>query len=509
MATESDFVCDIFIIGGGINGCGVARDAAGRGLSVTLCEQGDLAQATSSASTKLFHGGLRYLEHYEFRLVREALIERERLLQMMPHISWPLRFVLPHHQGLRPSWFLRLGLFIYDHLGGRKLLPGTRAIKLDQDPVGKPLKDIFNLAFEYSDCWVDDARLVVLNAQDAAALGADIRVRTQFLSAVRQDGIWLVSLEDVRSGERYELRARCLVNASGPWVDEVISQKLHSKAPASIRLVRGSHVVVPKLFEHDKAYIFQNTDGRIIFAIPYQNDFTLIGTTDEEHQAGPDSTECSEDEKAYLCASISEYFEEPVQTSDVVWHYSGVRPLYDDGASSASQTTREYVLHVEDVDNDLPLLNIFGGKITTYRKLAEAALKKLHKYLPEMGKAWTAGAPLPGGNFNLSQFHGRVSGVRTSYPFIDERWATRLVRGYGTQVSEILGDAKSVDDLGQNFGSDLTEAELRWLIRKEWARTAEDVLWRRTKIGLVATEDDQKKLEKWMLTQNTEYEHAN
>lgn len=492
---------DLVIIGGGINGCGIARDAVGRGLKVLLCEQGDLAQATSSASTKLFHGGLRYLEYYEFRLVREALIERERLWQAMPHISWPLRFVLPYHKGLRPAWLIRLGLFIYDHLGGRKLLPPTRDLRLAEDPVGIPLKSCYTRAFEYSDCWVDDARLVVLNALSAAENGADIRVRTQFTAAERTPQEWKVTLRDTLTDKSYSILARGLVNAGGPWVDEIVQNKLHSRPPARIRLVRGSHIIVPRLFAHDRAYIFQNADNRIVFAIPYEEDFTLIGTTDEHHDGDPGKAVCSEDEKAYLIKSVSAYFEQPLSLDDIVWTYSGVRPLYDDGASSATAATRDYVLHVQDQDGQAPVLNVFGGKITTYRRLAESALAKLAPYYPAMGRAWTAGEPLPGGDFPATGRDQLIQQLQSDYPFLDNKWARRLVKSYGTLASQFLGQAQSAGDLGEQFGHNLTEVEVRWLMDREWAQTAEDVVWRRSKLGLKISKQQYRHLDNWMRQQ--------
>ncbi len=481
-ATDSPF--DLAVIGGGVNGCGIARDAAGRGLRVYLCEQDDLAQATSSASTKLFHGGLRYLEYYEFRLVREALIERETLLRAMPHIAWPLRFVLPHHPGMRPAWFLRLGLFIYDHLGGRKILPGTRSLDLRANPVGAPLVDSFVKGFEYSDCWVEDSRLVVLNARDAKRLGATIATRTRCLRAERADGRWRLAVENRDTGEQHEIVAKCLVNAAGPWVDEVLTQRIGRNAPAHIRLVRGSHIVTKKLFDHDRAYIFQNADGRIVFAIPYEHDFTLVGTTDQEHEGSPADAVCTPAEAEYLRTAVSEYFKHPVAEDDVVWSYSGVRPLYDDGASSATAATRDYVLDVDDQDGAMPVLNVFGGKITTYRRLAEAAVGKLEPYFPNLKTTWTAGAPLPGGDFPHDQVDALAADLRRQHPFLDPSWALRLVRAYGTDAREILGDASDAADLGRTFGWNLTETEVRWLMAKEWARTADDVLWRRSKLGL-------------------------
>jgi glycerol-3-phosphate dehydrogenase len=387
---------DVLVVGGGINGAGIARDAAGRGLSVVLAEKGDLASATSSASTKLVHGGLRYLEHYEFRLVREALKEREVLLRAAPHIIWPLRFVLPHHRGLRPAWLLRLGLFLYDHLGGRDLLPGTRVIDLDRSPVGTPLKTDYRLGFEYSDCWVEDTRLVVLNAIDARERGAEILTRTALVDARVENGVWLARLQGP-DGER-TVRARAVVNAAGPWVADVLGGRLGVNSGSAVRLVKGSHVVVPRLYEHDRCYIFQNSDGRIIFTIPYEGAFTLIGTTDEDYKGDPGAAAISEDEIAYLCRLTAEYFQAPVTPADVVWTYSGVRPLYDDGASKAQEATRDYVLEWSETGG-APALSVFGGKITTYRRLAEAAMEHLKRSFPRLGPSWTASAPLPGGDF--------------------------------------------------------------------------------------------------------------
>jgi glycerol-3-phosphate dehydrogenase len=498
MTEPAPGISDLLIVGGGINGCGIARDAAGRGLGVTLVEQGDLAQATSSASTKLFHGGLRYLEYYEFRLVREALVERETLLRAMPHISWPLRFVLPHRPHLRPAWMLRLGLFLYDHLGGRKILPATRTLDLRRDPAGQPLKPGFRKAFEYSDCWVQDSRLVVLNARAAHALGARVLTRARFLTAERQDGLWVARLQDLASGRMLEERARALVNASGPWVDDVLRNGLRRNAPARIRLVRGSHIVVRKLFDHDRAYILQNADKRIVFAIPYEDNFTLIGTTDVDHDGPAGAAVCTPAESDYLRGAVADYFARPVRPEDVVWTYSGVRPLYDDGASSATAATRDYVLQVEDEAGRAPLLNVFGGKITTYRRLAEHALVKLQPFFPAMRAPWTAGVALPGGDFPVQGVRALIDGLRSDFPFVDEPWARRLVRAYGSEAALLLEEAKRPEDLGRHFGSNLTEAEVSWLMRHEWARTAEDVLWRRSKLGLRLTPGEVEALERWM-----------
>ena len=495
---------DVAVIGGGVNGCGIARDLVGRGLSVTLCEQGDLAQATSSASTKLFHGGLRYLEYYEFRLVREALIERETLLRAMPHISWPMRFVLPHHSGLRPAWLLRLGLFIYDHLGGRKILPGTKTLDLRTAEVGAPLKDSFTKGFEYSDCWIEDSRLVVLNARDAADKGAEIMTRTRCRSVAREGDLWRVQLEDLASGEIIERRARALVNAGGPWVDRIIQNCARLNTADKIRLVRGSHIVTRKLFEHDRAYIFQNDDGRILFAIPYETDFTLIGTTDADHQDDPAAAVCTPEEASYMREAASEYFKRPITPEDVVWSYAGVRPLYDDGASSATAATRDYVLKVEGKveDGEAPLLNVFGGKITTYRRLAEMAAEKLTPFFPMMRAAWTAGAPLPGGDFPVDGAEAMAADLSRQHKFLDARWARRLVRAYGTDAARMLGGAVAAADLGRRFGADLTEREVHWLMSREWALTAEDVLWRRSKLGLRVSAEDAAELEAHMAAQD-------
>ena len=520
MAQEAgQTVTDLFIIGGGINGCGIARDAAGRGLSVSLAEMDDLASATSSGSTKLFHGGLRYLEYFEFRLVREALIEREVLLRAMPHISWPMRFVLPYHpemrfetdtptsrllqrfmpwmKGRRPAWLIRLGLFLYDTLGGRKILPGTATLDLKDTPEGAPLQDRFEKAFEYSDCWVEDSRLVVLNARDAEARGARILTRTKVQSAECVDGLWRIETRDTESGETGVFHARMLVNAGGPWVGDVIRTKVRLDTREGVRLVRGSHIVTRRLYDHDKCYFFQGTDGRIIFAIPYETDFTLIGTTDSEHADPAEKPVCTPEERDYLLDFANAYFETPVGPEDVVWSYSGVRPLYDDGASSATAATRDYTLRVDSTAG-APLLNVFGGKITTYRRLAESALTQIAAHLPVQAGAWTAGAPLPGGDFPVDGVDALVTDLRARHPFLDAFWARRLVRAYGTEAAEILGDAQSADALGRDFGATLTEAEVAWLMAREYARTAADVVWRRNKLGLRLDADAIAALDAWM-----------
>ncbi|NRP37191.1 MULTISPECIES: glycerol-3-phosphate dehydrogenase [unclassified Marinobacterium] len=491
-------VKDLVIIGGGINGCGIARDAAGRGLTVSLFEMGDLAQATSSGSTKLFHGGLRYLEYYEFRLVREALIERERLLKAMPHISWPLRFVLPHHKGLRPSWLLRVGLFIYDHLGGRKILPATKTLNFAEDKTGIPLKKSLKKGFEYSDCWVDDARLVVLNARDAEDRGAKIHTRTRVESAERVDGLWRVTVRDLITNEEMKVQAKTVINCAGPWVADVLNNSLHLNSKHGVRLVRGSHIVVKKLYDHDRAYIFQQSDNRIIFAIPYEDDFTLIGTTDVDHEGPAEKAYCTPEEQEYLLKAASEYFEKPLKDSDVVWTYSGVRPLYDDNASSATEATRDYVLKVDSVNGRAAALNVFGGKITTYRKLAESALREIEKFHPQMGRAWTAGIPLPGGDYELTDSDNLLSKIQMKYPFLDNRWAKRMLRTYGTDTFNILGKTTNIEELGQHFGYNLYELEVNWLQDNEWAKTVEDILWRRTKLGLRIDTENKAKLNAYL-----------
>ena len=495
-------VYDLAIIGGGINGCGLARDAAGRGHSVYLCEMGDLASGTSSRSTKLIHGGLRYLEHFDFRLVREALAEREVLWGIAPHIVRPMRFVLPHQQGLRPAWMLRVGLFMYDHLGGRQRLPGTSVLDLATDAAGEPLKPgVFTTAFEYSDCWVDDARLVVLNALDAARRGADIRVRTRALTATRADDTWQLTVEEAGTQRRETIAARVLVDAAGPWVGKVADALASSKAD-KVRLVQGSHIVIPKLFAHDRAYLFQNPDGRVVFAIPYEHDFTLIGTTDRDFAGDPAQAAISSEEIDYLCATASACFARPVRPADVVWSYCGVRPLYDDGASEAKAASREYVFEMDEPPGLPPLLAIIGGKITTYRRLAEAALERLGPYLPEgigiLPPGWTGQTPLPGGDFGPDSFEKLAIDLARDYPFLQTSHARRLAHAYGKEAWRVLGKATSTADLGKTFGASLTEAELRYLIEQEWARTAEDVVWRRSKLGLRMTPAEIAALDAWM-----------
>jgi glycerol-3-phosphate dehydrogenase len=488
---------DIAIIGGGVNGCGIARDAAGRGLAVFLAEKGDLASGTSSASTKLIHGGLRYLEHYAFRLVRESLKEREVLLRMAPHIIRPLRFVLPHHRALRPALLIRLGLLLYDHLGGREILPGSRAVDLAREPAGTPLKPDYRRGFEYSDCWVDDARLVVLNAMDAARRGADIRVQTEAVAARRNGDHWLIDCRNTRTGAAQTITAHALVNAAGPWISDVMAHRLGTGARATLRLVKGSHIAVPKLFEHDRAYIFQNADGRIVFAIPYERDFTLIGTTDVDFTGELGRVGISQEEVAYLCRAVSEYFTCPVAPSDVVWSYAGVRPLQHEGDVSAQEATRDFVLDLDGGAGEPLLLNVIGGKITTFRHLAEEALNKLAVAFPGMGPAWTRGSTLPGGDFAYDARDRLAADLRAGFPFLDAAVTQRLVATYGTLAAHVLSGAAAAGDLGTQFGQGLTEREVNYLVRNEWAGSADDVLWRRTKLGLHMNAAERDRLAEW------------
>lgn len=494
----SETLFDIAIIGGGVNGCGIARDAAGRGLSVFLAEKGDLGCGTSSASTKLIHGGLRYLEHYEFGLVRQSLREREVLWAMAPHIIHPLRFVLPHMKGLRPAWLIRLGLFLYDHLGGRDHLSGSRFVDLTTDPAGGPLRPEFTRGFEYSDCRVDDARLVVLNARDAADNGAVIRTRAEVTSAVRFENEWRIDIVDTQSGTASQLRARALVNATGPWIGDVIGGRINVPGKAGVRLVKGSHIVVPRLFDHDRAYIFQNPDQRIIFAIPFEHDYTLIGTTDLDYSGAPEDASAEAEEIAYLCAAAGEYFEKTFSPLDVVWSYSGVRPLYDDGTQAAQEATREYVLDLDAGPGQAAVLNVFGGKITTYRTLAEEALGKLEPWLPEMQPPWTKGAALPGGDFSIDGGDALVADLAARYPAISITLIKRFAVTYGTRSSMVLGQAETPADLGRDFGAGLYQREVEYLLENEWARTAQDILWRRTKLGLRMSDEEISGLSSWL-----------
>lgn len=489
---------DVLVIGGGVNGTGIARDASGRGVSVTLVEQGDLAQATSSASTKLFHGGLRYLEQYDFMLVRKALKEREVLLRMMPHIARPMRFVLPHVKGMRPAWMLRVGLFIYDHLDLGQTLPKTKVLDLHRDVAGPPLKPHLKRAFEYSDGWVDDARLVVLNARDAADRGARILTRTRMVKARREGRHWMVDLVDLATGTAFQMRAGALVNAGGPWVNRVVDALDGVVPPDPVRLVRGSHIVVKKLFDHDRAYFFQLSDGRIIFAIPYQGDFTLIGTTDVDHQGDPADAACSDLEAEYLCQAASDYFARPVTMAEIFWTYAGVRPLDDTLEGSASTASRDYHIKVSDQNGHAPLISIYGGKITTFRKLSEQAVAELAPYVELSGLPWTDRAPLPGGDFAAEARSDLVQALAARFSFLDLRTCRRLISAYGTLAIKMLGDAQCQGDLGQDFGAGLSACEVTWLRSREWAVTAEDILWRRSKLGLWFTPMQVTALELWL-----------
>jgi glycerol-3-phosphate dehydrogenase len=493
-------VIDLLVIGGGVNGAGIARDAAGRGLSVTLCEMQDLAWGTSSRSGKLVHGGLRYLEYYEFRLVREALIEREVLLEAAPHIIWPMRFVLPHSPEQRPAWFIRLGLFLYDHLGGRKRLPATRALDLRRDPEGAPIRDSFTRAFEYSDCWVDDARLVILNALDAAEKGAEVLTRTACVGARREGEHWLVELEDQRDHSRRTIRARCVVNAAGPWVETVLGRVAGINSRRNVRLVKGSHIITAKFWEGSQAYLLQNTDKRVIFVNPYEGDKALIGTTDIPVEDDPAAVKAEPAEIDYLLAIVNRYFEHGPGPDDVETTFAGVRPLYDDAAENPSAVTRDYVFDVEPespAGGRAPMLSVFGGKITTYRKLAEHALDKLAPFFPAMRQGWTAKAPLPGGDMLDANFDRFLGGLERNHPWLPDGLALHYARLYGTRAAALLGDAASTADLGRHFGGLLYAREVDYLRRHEWAETAEDILERRTKHYLHLTPAERTAFETW------------
>jgi glycerol-3-phosphate dehydrogenase len=476
---------DLLVIGGGVNGAGIARDAAGRGLAVMLCEQGDLAGATSSASSKLIHGGLRYLETYQFRFVREALLEREVLLGIAPHIVWPASFILPHAKGLRPVFVIEAGLFLYDWLAWRNRLGGSRRLDLRTAKEGAPLKDHLTTGFAYSDCRVDDARLVVLNAVDARERGAFIRTRTRCVSAQREQGMWHATLLDMRAAATTIVRARALVNAAGPWAAEVLSGVIGHDAGKRLRLVKGSHIVVPRIYEGDQSYVLQNEDRRVIFVMPFEMDYTLIGTTEIPFAGDPSKARISADEISYLCAAVSRCFREPLDPRDVAESFSGVRPLYDDGAKNASAATRDYVLDLDAPDGSAPLLSVFGGKITTYRRLAEDAIERLAPQLNlPRAECWTATAPLPGGDMEGGDFDRFLRKLRGKYPWLDAATVARLARAFGTRAEAVLGDARGACDLGLDFGAGLFQVEIDYLIGQEFALTAEDILWRRSKRGL-------------------------
>ncbi len=499
---------DLLIIGGGINGAGIARDAAGRGLEVTLCEKGDLACATSSASSKLIHGGLRYLETYEFRLVREALSEREVLLQNAPHLIRPMRFVMPHAPGLRPVWMIRIGLFLYDHLGGRRALPGSETLVLNGNGFGAGLKPEFTRGFTYYDCWADDARLVIANARGAADLGARILPRTRFDGAAVEDGRWCARLTDTESGRSIEVKARGLVNAAGPWVNQVIENVPSANRKMRILLVKGSHIAVPRIYDGDYALILQNDDGRVVFIIPHEDEYSVIGTTDVPIAGDPEGVSISDEEIEYLCRAVNRYLADPVTADQIKWTYAGVRPLYDDGESDPSKVTRDYELEVQVPVPGCVLLNVFGGKLTTYRRLAEHALEKLCDHFPQMTANWTHDAPLPGGDLPTDTFDEYVSELKRSHGFLPPRHIYDLARRHGFNCEAILKGAASLEDLGLCFGDGLYAREVDYLCDHEWARTAEDILWRRTKYGLDVSPEDRDRLENYLVFRESEAARA-
>jgi len=487
---------DVVVVGGGINGAGIARDAAGRGLRIALCERDDLASATSSASSKLIHGGLRYLEHREFRLVAEALGEREILLRTAPHLVAPLTFVLPWMTGMRPRWILRVGLWFYDHLARRSLLAGSRTVTLAEGPFADGLRPGFSTGFTYSDCWADDARLVVSNARAAADLGATIHTRAQVLSANREAGLWRILVAGVRG--RFELRARAIVNAAGPWARAVLARLTGVEPTHRIRLVKGSHIVVPRLYAGSHAFILQNDDGRVVLVIPFRKGLSLVGTTDVPHASEAQDPLISGDEIAYLCNAVGRYFSRPLTSSDVLWSFSGVRPLYDDGAANPSEVTRDYRL-VVDGDGNLPLVSVYGGKLTTYRKLAETAVEKLRPWFPEMTTAWTHDATLPGGDLPCTGLRGLERALDAEWPGMPEGLVHDLVHRHGTVAREILAAAGSTAGLGHHFGGGLFAREVDHLVDREWARNADDILWRRTKAGLDLDDNAQQTLARYIL----------
>jgi glycerol-3-phosphate dehydrogenase len=494
---------DLLVVGGGINGAGIARDAVGRGLRVALVEQSDLASATSSAATKLIHGGLRYLEFFEFRLVREALIERERLLAIAPHIIRPLQFVWPHVEALRPRWQLRIGLFLYDHLGGRKRLPSSRGVRLAGTPYGTPLRETIRHGFTYSDCWADDSRLVVLNALDASERGAAIHTRTRFMSAQSTPEGWRVQCEHVVNGQRREFLARAIANAAGPWVERALQRVSggDDDQTTQVRLVKGSHIVVPRLYDGEHAFTLQNADGRVIFMIPYEAHYTVIGTTDLPFDGDPSNVQISQEEIVYLCNAVNAYLRKAITPADVKWTYSGVRPLADDESANVSKVTRDYRLELDSSKDGLAMLSVFGGKITTYRKLAEAALDKLRPFVGSSAKQWTDRAALPGGDLPRGDFQTFLSHVRARWPFLSSELSLRLSRAYGTRLTSLLGTAKQLDDLGEQFGAGLTRVEIDYLVAHEWAMNAEDILWRRTKRGLHMSAEEQARVSRYVASQ--------
>jgi glycerol-3-phosphate dehydrogenase len=499
----ADCTYDLLIVGGGINGTGIACDAAGRGLSVMLCEMDDLACGTSSASSKLIHGGLRYLEQYEFRLVREALAEREVLLQKAPHIIWPLRFVLPDHTGMRPRWMIRAGLAIYDNLSRRKTIPASSSIELSTVSDGAAFKPQFKKGFAYWDCWVDDARLVVCNARDAAANGAEINTRTKVVSVEPKNGGWQATIENRSDGSRQEVLAKVIVNAAGPWADQVQASLRDpaGKAPSNqprLRLIKGSHVVVPKIHNGDDAFILQTSDGRVVFVLPYESNYSLIGTTDEEFHDAPETVSASAGEVNYLLDAVGDFCSARLSPSDVVWKYAGVRALYDDAQNNASKVTRDYRLELDTFGNGAPVLSVLGGKITTYRALAEEAMDKISGYFPGARYAWTKDAKLPGGDLGYSTFDEFVQALQRKYPGLPTELLRRIARRHGSNTDEIIGDAHGLDDLGCQICPDLFEREVVFLKQHEWAQTPDDVLWRRTKAGLHLSGDELRRTEEML-----------
>ena len=498
-----DKIYDIAVIGGGINGVGIAADAAGRGLSVFLCEKDDLASHTSSASSKLIHGGLRYLEHKEFRLVREALAEREVLLAKAPHIIRPMRFIMPHRPHLRPAWLIRTGLFFYDHLGKREKLLGSNNVYFKDD---SPLNSAITRGFEYSDCAVDDSRLVVLNAMHAREKGADVVTRTRCLSAQRVEGYWVVELENAQGS--FKIKAKALVNAAGPWVAQFIKQDLELKSPYGIRLIQGSHIVVPKLYEGDKAFIMQNDDRRIVFAIPYLDQYTMIGTTDREYQGDPSKVQITQAETDYLLEVSNAHFKKQLTQADIIWTFAGVRPLCDDESDNPSAITRDYTLALSQETHDqAPLLSVFGGKLTTYRKLAESAMQQLKAFFPEMKGSWTATEALPGGE-NMASAEQLVNEIRAQITDVSESLAKRWATSYGSRIWNILGESVSIDQLGLGFGHGLFAKEVDYLCRFEWATTSEDILWRRSKLGLSFTQKESEALDAYLILKTHSNEAA-
>ena len=490
---------DLVVVGGGINGVGIARDAAGRGMRVLLCEKGDLSEGTSSRSGKYIHGGLRYLEYYEFRLVREALIEREVILDVAPHLTWPMRLILPHSPEQRPRWLIRLGLFLYDHLGGRKKLPATRALNLRDCAEGSVVKTEFKKAFEYADVWVDDARLVIINAIDARRLGATVLTRTACVSAAREEESWSVTLRDETSGQEYSVRARGIINAAGPWVEKVLKGMDGVQSTRRVRLVKGSHIIMKRWWQGTHGYVLQNTDKRLIFVNPYFDDLALIGTTDIPYENKAEDVTASVEEIQYLLGILNRYFKANLSENDVLTSYSGVRPLYDDDSEkNASAVTRDYTFELDSHANALPLLSVFGGKLTTYRKLSEHALDKIQAFYPRLGQPWTRGAPLPGGTMEHGDFEKWMSSFSQEFSWLPPRLARHYGRTFGSEAYRMLEGAVSMADLGQHFGGLFYQREAQWFIDHEWAKTAEDILHRRSKHGIFLSAAETQAFNRWL-----------